>query len=173
MCQTIPRFSNENSQSTRALLSVWFMHNMSPRSTLRVSEVSRSVIAISNEDQGYVDHADGNKSYSWYQECMPIDSLLDHNHRYTRVHTTSDSSVSLTISAGIYTAITVAHFRDQRVSREVPKESKKVTPQSHRDLFCNQIGNVKLFKADIVELSHGRAPIGSGGTSSGGIWSQN
>jgi hypothetical protein len=96
---------------------------MSPKSTLR--EGSYSATVISNEDQRHIDLADEDKSRSWYQECIPIDTLLDHNHRYTHAHTTSDSSVSSTPSAGIYTTPTVAQHRDQRASREMPQGSKK------------------------------------------------
>ncbi|KAF8496835.1 hypothetical protein F5888DRAFT_1634853 [Russula emetica] len=101
---------------------------MSPRitmSTLRVPEGFYSATVIPNEDQRHIDFADRDKSRSWDQECMPIDALLDHNHRYTHAHTTSDSSVSSTLSAGIYTTPTVAQHRDQRASRETPQGSKK------------------------------------------------
>jgi hypothetical protein len=122
-----PRYVN--SQSTRALLSDvidWHMlQYMSPKSTLRVSEGSYSATVISSEDQSHFDLADGDNTRSWYQEYMPINTPLDHNHRYKHAHTTSDSSVSSTLSAGVYTTSTVAQYRDQRASREMPQGSKR------------------------------------------------
>lgn len=98
---------------------------MSPKSTLRVSDGSYSATVISSEHQSHIDLADRDKSCRWYQEYMPINTPLDHNHRYTHAHTTSDSSVSSTLSAGIYTSSTVAQHRDQRASRHMPQGSKR------------------------------------------------
>lgn len=82
---------------------------MSPRfttSTLRVSEGSYSTTVISNEDHRHIDLIDGDKSRSWYQECMPIKTVLDHNHR-------------------TYITPTDGWHRDQRASREMPQGPKK------------------------------------------------
>jgi hypothetical protein len=100
---------------------------MSPKSILRVSEGSYSTTVSSSEDQRHIDLANGVKSRSWYQECIPNDPLFDHDHRYTHVHTTSDSSVSSTPSesAGIYNTPTAAQHRDQRASREMHQVSKQ------------------------------------------------
>jgi hypothetical protein len=98
---------------------------MSPKSNLRVSEGSYSATVVSNEEQRHIDLANGDKGRSWYQECMSINTLLDHNHRYTHVQKTSDSSVSSNLSAGIYTTLTVAQNRDQRASKEMPRGSKE------------------------------------------------
>lgn len=100
---------------------------MSPKSALRVSEGSYSATVISNENQGLIDKVDGDKSHSRYQECMPIDAPLNHDHLYTHVHTTSDYPVSSTIPgpAGVYTTPTVAQDRGQRGSKETSKRSKE------------------------------------------------
>jgi hypothetical protein len=98
---------------------------MSPKSTLLASE--GSYFATVNEDQSHIYFADGDKGRSWYQECIPIDTILDPNHRYTHFHTTPCSLVSSTHSesAGIYSTPTVAQHRDQRASREIPQGSKQ------------------------------------------------
>ena len=98
---------------------------MSPKSTLPASEGSYPAAVISNEDQRQIDLVGGDESRDWYQECMPVYTLLDHNYRNTHIHTSSDSSVSSTLSTGIYTTPTVARHQDRRASREIPQGSKK------------------------------------------------
>ena len=56
---------------------------------------------------------------------MPNDALLDHNNWYTHIHTTSGSSASPTLSAGIITTSTVTRYRDHRVSGKMPQGPKK------------------------------------------------
>ena len=96
---------------------------MSLKSALRVLEGAYSATVVSNEDRRHVDLAE-DKSRSWYQNCTPIDTLLD-IHRYTHVHTTSDPSRPSTLPAGIYTTPTVSQYRGQSASREMSQGSKK------------------------------------------------
>ena len=96
------------------------------KSTLRVPGGSYSATVVSNEEQRHADLADKDKSRGWYQKCMPIDTLLDHDHRYyTHIHTTSESSESSTLSAGIYTTPTIVQYQGQRAAREMPQGFKK------------------------------------------------